>query len=322
MNKRMFLIIVSGVFLFPAYMILAQDKDDFSLQIEGQEQNRAEDFFENVETEFVPPPFQFIEDNSLTGYYGFGLDNVEGAYKRLNNRHKQVLPYTPLREADVTWEKRIWREIDVRLSQNYPFAFPQQSFAQVLFDIIKKHPQDALFYMEDNFKTAVTYESLVEKMNIIDTVQLINPETLCSVEQKVENDFDWTKIKKYRLKEDWIFDSQQSRMVVRILGIAPLLDVYDEHGNYLGEEALFWAYYPGIRDYLVEYPVPVYTDSEYFVTWEDVLEMRWFDSRITKTPNMQNLAIKEYTENKEEALIEGKRIEEEMFLKEQNLWAY
>ncbi|MCB0570942.1 MAG: gliding motility protein GldN, partial [Phaeodactylibacter sp.] len=31
---------------------------------------------------------------------------------------KRVLPYDPIREADIFWEKRIWRIIDVREKMN------------------------------------------------------------------------------------------------------------------------------------------------------------------------------------------------------------
>ena len=34
---------------------------------------------------------------------------------------RRVLPYQPLREADIFWEKRIWRVIDIREKMNLPF---------------------------------------------------------------------------------------------------------------------------------------------------------------------------------------------------------
>jgi len=33
---------------------------------------------------------------------------------------RRVLPYEPIREADILWEKRIWRVIDVREKINAP----------------------------------------------------------------------------------------------------------------------------------------------------------------------------------------------------------
>ena len=41
---------------------------------------------------------------------------------------RRVLPYQPLREADIFWEKRIWRVIDIREKMNLPFAYPEKPF--------------------------------------------------------------------------------------------------------------------------------------------------------------------------------------------------
>ena len=47
--------------------------------------------------------------------------------KRIINE-RRVLPYQPLREADIFWEKRIWRVIDIREKMNLPFAYPEMPF--------------------------------------------------------------------------------------------------------------------------------------------------------------------------------------------------
>ena len=37
-----------------------------------------------------------------------------------NTPTRRVVPYTHVREADVMWHKRIWREIDLREKINHP----------------------------------------------------------------------------------------------------------------------------------------------------------------------------------------------------------
>ena len=47
---------------------------------------------------------------------------------------KRVLPYDHVREADIFWEKRIWRVIDIREKMNLPFAYPERPFFSILMD--------------------------------------------------------------------------------------------------------------------------------------------------------------------------------------------
>jgi hypothetical protein len=37
---------------------------------------------------------------------------------------RRAINYTSLRECDVAWEKRVWRDIDMREKQNQPLYYP------------------------------------------------------------------------------------------------------------------------------------------------------------------------------------------------------
>ena len=65
----------------------------------------------------------------------------------------------------------------------------------------------------------------------IDTVTTFDPVTYEEKIQVVRNELNPEDIKRYRLKEVWFFDEESSTMNVRILGIAPLIDVKDENGK-------------------------------------------------------------------------------------------
>ena len=47
-------------------------------------------------------------------------------------KERKVLARQPLREADIMWEKRIWRIIDVREKMNLPFMYPEAPFFKIL----------------------------------------------------------------------------------------------------------------------------------------------------------------------------------------------
>ena len=60
---------------------------------------------------------------------GRPLDDIVD--KRLTT-DKRLLPYDHVREADIFWEKRIWRVIDIREKMNLPFAYPERPFFSIV----------------------------------------------------------------------------------------------------------------------------------------------------------------------------------------------
>lgn len=44
----------------------------------------------------------------------FAQEPLDGAYQKTVTKEKEIIPYDYLREADIFWQKRIWRVIDTR----------------------------------------------------------------------------------------------------------------------------------------------------------------------------------------------------------------
>src|ERR1035437_3038720 len=57
------------------------------------------------------------------GIYNPG-DYRDGIYDKENSVNRRFIPYTHLREADVTWQKRVWRSIDMREKINQQLYYP------------------------------------------------------------------------------------------------------------------------------------------------------------------------------------------------------
>lgn len=245
----------------------------------------------------------------------------DGAYDKNSIKEKKILQYDHIREADVFWEKRVWRVIDTRQKMNLPFVYPKHPFIQVLLDIVTQHPNDAKIYMDDEFKQQVTLKEIQSQLGSVDTVQVFDPDKDEYIQKIVTNDFNWMNVSLFRLKEDWIFDEESSSMVARILGIGPIMDVIDENGNYRGQKAMFWAYYPTFRPFLINNEVFSPTNDAMKLTWDDIFEMRLFGSYIMKASNIQDRRIQEYAAGRD-ALLESDKVKKEIFEKEHNMWTY
>lgn len=126
----------------------------------------------------------------------------------------------------------------------------------------------------------------------MDTVQVFDPDKDEYVQKIVTNDFNWMNVFIPSKRLD--FDEESSSMVARILGIGLIMDVIDENGNYRGQKAMFWAYYPTFRPFLINNEVFSPTNDAMKLTWDDIFEMRLFGSYIMKASNIQDRRIQEY----------------------------
>ncbi|MBK8483779.1 MAG: gliding motility protein GldN [Saprospiraceae bacterium] len=163
-------------------------------------------------------------------------------------KDQRILDYQPIREADIVWDKRIWRVIDVREKMNLPFVYPVRPFFQILIQAAENG--DIKIFNEDNFKKFVTGEQLDKLLHRVDTVVVMDPDTYVETVQIRKSDINFNDIKTYRIKEMWYFNKQTSRLECRLLGIAPIKDEYDDAGLLKYTLPMFWIYYPEARKLL------------------------------------------------------------------------
>ena len=62
----------------------------------------------------------------MLGSLSYGQTILDGAYIKEHVRTKKVVPYPPVREADVLWSKRVWRTVDLRQKINFSLYYPIQ----------------------------------------------------------------------------------------------------------------------------------------------------------------------------------------------------
>lgn len=280
-----------------------------------------------------------IEAAPVTG----GMDTIrksmrnDAAFDKSSINERTPLPYEHLRWDDALFVERVWREIDVREKINMPFRFKNdddngdQRLVSILINAIKKGEVTAFdANVDDRFTTPL---SLDQVSGIIsggkpDTIPVygdFSDPTKITKYSVVQKPFDPDEVHKFRLKEEWIFDREASRLFVRILGIAPLKTVYSENGSEMGTTAMFWIYYPDLRPTLARYEV--YNSKNMGngrMTWEELFESRMFSSYIVKSTldNPLNKNIRNYIKDPILALLEGENVKEKIFNYEQDLWSY
>ncbi len=237
---------------------------------------------------------------------------------------RRVLSYQPVRESDIFWEKRVWRVIDVREKMNLPFAYPEEPFFKILSDAASKGDLPVYTTDEDGakFKKRMSTDDVLSQLSKTDTVVTFDPETYEEKVAIVRNDVNWENVKRFRIKEIWYFDKETSQLQVRILGIAPMIDVTDNEGNFRFEKPMFWVYYPQAREMFARHRVfTLGGNTNATISWEDMFEMRYFASYIYKESNVHDRKIDDYVQGVD-MLMESDRIKNDIFNFEHDLWQY
>jgi len=126
----------------------------------------------------------------------------------------------------------------------------------------------------------------------------------------------------YRLKEDWFIDKERSVLDVRILGIAPVIYDKDEFGNVSDSKELFWLYFPTDCRYVFNnYFVYNEQNGSRWMSFDDYFWKRRFTSFIHKEENVFDRKIEKYRVGVD-ALMESKKITEEIRILEHDVWSY
>lgn len=249
-------------------------------------------------------------------------------------KERTPLEYENIREDDAIYRVRVWREIDTREKINLPFRYAavedngSQRFISILLSAIKSGQVTAFSGDDDRFTTPITADAAFNAFGSgNDTSRKIDKEgNLVGyvVRPKVA---DPDSIYKFRIKEEWIFDKESSRMFVRILGIAPVTSVKLSTGQTMDntEHPVWWVYYPDMRPVLAKFDV--YNPKNYGarMTWEELFESRMFSSYIIKStldnPYDLNIAAM-YPNSTLFRLLEGEHVKDKIFDYEQSLWQY
>lgn len=245
--------------------------------------------------------------------------NLDDITRRTTLQEKPPLAYPALSERDLFWEHRVWRVIDVREKMNLPFINPERP----LFDIITEAAEQSkitLYSAEtDDFSLPLQPEEVQQILFSRDTVEIWT-DTETTTLQEITNEIYFEDIKRWRIKEVWYFDSNASVMRCRILGIAPLREVYDDWGNFKYEQPLFWVHYPSARSVFAREQVFNAGNQAARTSWEDLFEMRRFAGVAYKESDVLNRRLSDMYSGVDR-LLEADKIDAKVFNFEQDVWS-
>jgi gliding motility associated protien GldN len=251
---------------------------------------------------------------------------LDGYFKKSNIENAKVTPYPNLRESDVSFQKRVWREIDLRERMNRYLGSPKQRLIDVLLSAVDAGELTAYDPTPsaddpggDKFLVPLAPGKARSRMADSTVVDKFDKDGNKIGSTLVRGEFDPDSVVKFRLKEDWIFDRQRSVFEPRIIGIAPMVKV--KVGNNVDYQPAFWIYFKDARQILATKEVSSNTNDNTGLSFDDVFVKRIFTSYIVKESNDKDERIKDYATGIDK-LYEAERIKKSLQDWELNLWQY
>ena len=270
----------------------------------------------------------FFNDTSIA------QEILDGIYIKEEAPTRRVIPYTHVREADVEYDKRVWRHIDLREKINHPLYYPLESIEELgykrmsLFEVIKLGITSGELtpYEEQDdggqWRVALTKTAAMDKLSEERTGSDIDPETGLEIETSYTIEVEAKDVVAYWIKEDWIFDRERSVMEVRIIGILPIIEKLNTETGQTRRGGLFWIYFPEARYVFANHEVYNPDNDAARLTFEDYFRKRKFSSHIYRETNVyDNRLLDDYIKGVDR-LLEARKIEREIINHEHDMWQY
>lgn len=235
-------------------------------------------------------------------------------------------PYT--RDEDKMWAKTIWRVVDMRekLNQIYFYPLEQTEDRISLIDLLRLGIREGQFTPYEPHLNGADWKKAMdpERAMLVGTseeyVRMNRPDPPYEEYDTVfVAALDNFNVRRFKVKEEWFFDKKRSVMDVRILGICPVLDVYDQEGELKGFQDMFWIKYDEARAFFHQYKVYNPNNSAQRLTYDDSFKMHMFKSYIYKEDNVFDRSIQDYIQGVD-AIRESEEIEKQIREYEFDLW--
>lgn len=287
--------------------------------------------------------------NTVVRAQAMNLVEKKEVYTKQHIPQKNPIPYPFVREADVYWSKTVWRVINLKEKMNQDLYFPTQNIGDrknlvnLILEVLQspepEHPvyayKPTLYSTEYEFDVPLSLDealrevadSTFETYRDSITGQAVTRATGFGVNPSKIQD-----ITKLYVKEKWFIDRRRSVMDVRILGICPVLITpeevlnpqtqnYEPTGAFLNQP-LFWIYYPEFRYYFSRNFIFNSHNDAQPISFDDLFMQRRFSSYIYRESNVyNNRDVISYATGMD-AMFEAEKINNEIRIKEHDLWEY
>jgi len=153
------------------------------------------------------------------------IPTTDGFYQANNLEDAVPFAYPEVNMKNIRFYKRVWRDIDLKDEKNALLATPGNSLMEIIMKSIETGKLSLYSPDDDSFKSRMNANEGMARFTDSVLVPIFDDEGNQIDSKMTLNEFDPTRVTKFRIKEDIFFDKQRSRLESRIIGVAPLMNI-------------------------------------------------------------------------------------------------
>lgn len=238
-----------------------------------------------------------------------------------------------VQETNVPYLKRVHRVIDTRTKQNMVANWPKSRLIDIIHNAALNGPYSdngVPVYYTDSLDNGlmVPWDSVRHLGSTEFVMQVPDPrfpdDEWALIDTVMQIPLEPEKIRKFRIMEEWIFDSKYGDFRPHIIAIAPLYEQLAA-GVSVGEVPLYWVMMKDLEPILARHPVYNTQNDTKPLSYDDWFDFRLFSSYVVGETNVFDADFKyldEYADDPMEQLFQGEQVEDKLFIMEHDFWEY
>ena len=227
--------------------------------------------------------------------------NKTQAGGEVTQRMQSFYEEIPKSEADLAWEKVVYRVLDLTNVKNATLYFPEEPTAdqESLFRIIMRllaNDQIAAYEYLDG-REVFTDQYRIKVKDMLDRFHVLYTQAKGSTDKSPkfaieDSDVPANEVLSYYIIEKWQIDNRNNRMETTIEAICPVLHRSGDFGGEAVRYPMFWIKFDSLRPYLTQQYIFVDDDNNLAkYTYDDFFQLTMYEGDIYKTRNLRNLSL-------------------------------
>lgn len=223
------------------------------------------------------------------------------ANPEVTTRMQQRLTTPKASEADLSWMRVIYRQLDLTKAANAPLYFPEpplngeENLFRTIMRLVAEGKLKVYEYLDG--REIFTDQYALPTKDVLERFHIDYEQAKGSTDRHprytiAEPDVPSDEVLSYYIIERYEFDNRTNRLRTIIEAICPVLHRSDEWGLEPVKYPMFWVKFDDLRPYMSTQNIFISDDNNLpSCTYDDFFLLGLYDGDIIKTRNLRNMSM-------------------------------